>query len=191
MSNAKAIYNAYNYVGVRATLTLDSQAIIDAKHVVFPGVGAFGPAMEYLKSLKLLDSVQKRIRNKSPILGVCLGFQMLTLGSEEFDGIPGVGHFEAFCKKLPAISQAVPHVGWEDVSVNKSSKLLEGVALDFAAYFSHSYYVPLIDAMTLATSTSDYIFSAIMERENVYGIQFHPERSQRVGLKILMNFLNC
>jgi imidazole glycerol-phosphate synthase subunit HisH len=184
-TNIGSVRYALQRLGVDAALTADAATIRAADKVILPGVGAAGPGMARLRELGLAELLRSL---KQPVLGVCLGMQLLCAHSEEGDTeclslIPApVRRFA----EAPGLR--VPHMGWNLLSAKQAHPLLAGLGGDEQAYFVHSYAVPVSD-WTLATSDYGAAFSAVIARDNYYGMQFHPERSAAVGAKLLKNFL--
>lgn len=184
-TNIGSVRYALERLGVLAELSADAARIRAATHVILPGVGAARPAMQQLHKLDLIDTLRAL---QQPVLGVCLGMQLLFESSEESDTeclglLPGrVRHF--------AMSTAlrVPHMGWNRLQARAENSLLHGLHKNDYAYFVHSYAAPLGD-YTLASCDYTGEFSAIVQNNNFYGMQFHPERSSRVGALLLQNFL--
>lgn len=185
-TNIGSVRYALQRLGVDATLTSDAVAIRAADKVILPGVGAAGPGMARLRELNLVELLRSLTQ---PVLGVCLGMQLLCAHSEEGDTeclglIPApVQHFVA----TPGLR--VPHMGWNRVVAQREHPLLAGLGDDDQAYFVHSYAVPTGD-WTLASSDYGAPFSAVIARGNFHGMQFHPERSAAVGARLLKNFLD-
>jgi glutamine amidotransferase len=185
-TNIGSVRYALQRLGVDATLTSDAVAIRAANKVILPGVGAAGPGMARLRELNLVELLRSLTQ---PVLGVCLGLQLLCAHSEEGDTeclglIPApVQHFVA----TPGLR--VPHMGWNRVVAQREHPLLAGLGDDDQAYFVHSYAVPTGD-WTLASSDYGAPFSAVIARGNFHGMQFHPERSAAVGARLLKNFLD-
>ena len=181
--NSTSVENAVKRLGYRAVITDEISVLQSADKVIFPGVGEAGTAMNYLKA-KGLDEVIKSL--KQPVLGICLGMQLLCECSEERNTI-GLGIFKNKVLKFPP-KELVPHTGWNNFTSLKG-KLFEGVEVDNNCYFVHGYYAA-ISQETIAVT--DYIlpFSAALQKDNFYATQFHPEKSAETGLRILKNFLN-
>lgn len=185
-TNIGSVRYALQRLGVEAALTADADAIRSADKVIVPGVGAAGPGMARLRELGLVDVLRSLTR---PVLGVCLGMQLLCSHSEEGDTeclglIPApVKHF------LPSPALRIPHMGWNRLRARQAHPLLAGLGDDDQAYFVHSYAVPVGD-YTLMTSDHGDPFSAVIARDNFLGMQFHPERSAAVGARLLQNFLD-
>jgi glutamine amidotransferase len=155
---------------------------------VLPGVGHFA-ATERLDSTGLTPAIRAAIARGVPFLGICVGMQWLYAGSSEAPAQPGLGYFAESCARFSESKEKVPHVGWNSLEVRPNSRLLAGVELGEYVYFTHSYKAP-ITADTAATTYYIEPFASAVERGNVMGVQFHPEKSGATGLKILSNFLN-
>lgn len=184
-TNVGSVRYALQRLGAEAPLTVDAARIRRASHVILPGVGAAGPAMRRLAALNLIDTLRGL---RQPVLGVCLGLQLLFARSDESER-PCLGLIPADIGRLPeATGLRVPHMGWNRLSVMRPHALLAGLADDAHAYFVHSYAAPVGD-WTLVTSTHGVPFSAIVQKDNFFGMQFHPERSAAVGSLLLKNFL--
>jgi len=184
-SNLASLGFAFERLGVEAPVTEDPERVRAATHVILPGVGAAGDGMERLRRAGLADVVP---RLTQPVLGICLGMQVLFSASEEEDTeclgvIPGVA------RRFPRSAEhPVPHMGWNRVVLRGRSRLTDGLDDGDYAYFLHSYAVP-VGEYTRATSDYGIEFSAIVEHNNFFGAQFHPERSSRLGARLLANFL--
>ena len=184
-TNIGSLRYALQRLGVEAPLTADPAAIRAAGKVILPGVGAAGPAMARLRALGLVELLRGLTQ---PVLGVCLGMQLLCARSEEGD-VDCLGVLPACVRRLPsAPGLRVPHMGWNRLRACAAHPLLEGLADDAQAYFVHSYAVPMGD-YTLAAARHGAAFSAVVARGNFYGMQFHPERSAAAGARLLRNFL--
>ena len=184
-TNIGSVRYALQRLGVDAALTADAATIRAADKVILPGVGAAGPGMARLRELGLVELLRSL---KQPVLGVCLGMQLLCAHSEEGD-TECLGLIPVPVRRFAeAPGLRVPHMGWNLLSAKQAHPLLAGLGDDEQAYFVHSYAVPVGD-WTLATSDYGAAFSAVIARDNYYGMQFHPERSAAVGAKLLRNFL--
>ncbi|MEO8808635.1 MAG: imidazole glycerol phosphate synthase subunit HisH [Rhodanobacter sp.] len=184
-TNIGSVRYALQRLGVDAALTSDAGAIRAADKVILPGVGAAGPGMARLRELGLVDVMRSL---QQPVLGVCLGMQLLCAHSEEGD-TECLGLIPAPVRRFAeAPGLRVPHMGWNRVCAQREHPLLAGLGDDEQTYFVHSYAVPTGD-WTLASSDYGEAFSAVIARDNFYGMQFHPERSAVVGAKLLRNFL--
>lgn len=188
MGNLRSVQRAFEYVGAKAVVTAHQETIESAAAVVLPGVGAFGKAMSNLERAGLADVIRQVIAQGRPFLGICLGLQLLFEESEEMGQHRGLGVFGGKVKRFE-IGYKVPHIGWNQIHIQRASPLLEGVADGSYAYFVHSYHVAPADPEIVLTTTDYEIdYASIVGRDNVFGIQFHPEKSQAVGLRILRNF---
>lgn len=198
MGNIRSVSRALEHAGgsCRVIVTFDPQRILGADHVVFPGVGALRDCMSELHRLEL-DDVIRECAASRPFLGICLGLQALMDSSEENGGTPGLGIVAGETVRFSSISSAqsaekrkIPHMGWNKVHQVRPHALWAGVAQDSRFYFVHSYYVrPRDDGIVVATTDyGDTFVSAIM-RDNIFAVQFHPEKSQRSGLALLANFI--
>jgi imidazole glycerol-phosphate synthase subunit HisH len=184
-TNIGSVRYALQRLGADAALTADAATIRAADKVILPGVGAAGPGMARLRELGLVELLRSL---SQPVLGVCLGMQLLCAHSEEGD-TECLGLIPAPVRRFAeAPGLRVPHMGWNRLSAKRAHPLLVGLGGDEQAYFVHSYAVPVSD-WTLATSDYGAAFSAVIARDNYYGMQFHPERSATVGAKLLKNFL--
>jgi len=188
MGNLRSVHKAFEAVGAQAQVTCDVDEILKADKVVLPGVGAMGPAMQKLQELKLVDPVRKVIEEGTPFLGICLGLQLLFDKSSEGGVSKGLGILEGHVERF--IDLKVPHMGWNQVQVTPGgTELFAGFSSGENVYFCHSYYVKPKDASIAASITNygiDFV-SAIVQGQ-VWGVQFHPEKSQKAGLQILRNF---
>lgn len=189
MGNLKSVQKAFEAVGHRAAVTREPKVIADASHVVLPGVGAFGDCMRNLERYGLVEPVLKAITAGKPFLGICLGFQLLFGESEEFGTHKGLGVIPGKVLRFSPGPLKVPHMGWNAIAMQRRSPVLEGVPDGAFMYFVHSYYgVP--DDRAVACTMTDYgePFVSSVARDNVFACQFHPEKSQGEGLKIIRNF---
>lgn len=185
-TNIGSVRYALQRLGVDAPLVTDAARIRAADHVILPGVGAAGPAMQRLRELDLVE-VLRGLRQ--PVLGVCLGLQLLFRRSRE-SAEPCLGLIDAEVDRLAdSPGLRVPHMGWNTLAVQRPHALLQGLGSNDQAYFVHSYAAPL-GAWTLAACAHGSPFSAIVQKDNYYGMQFHPERSAAVGSLLLRNFLS-
>lgn len=184
-TNIGSVRSALRRLGIDAPLTTDAARIRRASHVILPGVGAAGPAMQQLERLDLVGTLRDL---RQPVLGVCLGLQLLFDRSRE-SASSCLGIIAAEVERLPAApGLRVPHMGWNRLQIERPHALLAGLDSDAHAYFVHSYAAPA-GAWTLASCTHGMRFSAIVQKDNFFGMQFHPERSAAVGSLLLKNFL--
>ncbi len=190
MGNLRSVQKGLERVGFRAEVTRDAGRIEAAAGVVLPGVGAFGACMDNLRSYGLVDTVRRVISRGTPFLGICLGMQLLFEESEEFGPVPGLGIFPGRVIRFhDHAGLQVPHMGWNQISKRQNPRHLNGIDSGAFVYFVHSYYVVPNDPDLTATTTDYGIeFTSAIARDNVFATQYHPEKSQAVGLKILKNF---
>lgn len=182
--NISSVKKALERLGATAEVTSDPQVIAAAEKLVVPGVGHFNRCLPLNRQLRLplLDAFV----SGKPFLGICVGMQWLFEGSTESPETAGAGMFPGECSRFPAAVKC-PHVGWNQIDIRKESRLLRGIANGAFVYYTHSYRAPITDE-TIATTDYGSAFSAAVERDNVFAVQFHPEKSGATGLKILENF---
>jgi glutamine amidotransferase len=201
MGNLRSVEKGFLKVGVNAKITSNSDEIMDADGVVLPGVGAFRDCMRELTNLSLVDTIVDSIKKGKPYLGICLGLQVLFSESEEFGRCRGLDILRGKVKKFQVSSfkqqgaesatLKVPHMGWNQIRIKKDNPLLRGIEDNAYFYFVHSYYVVPDDESIISTITDYGIeFTSMIWQDNIYAVQFHPEKSQRVGLWMLKNFGN-
>ncbi len=195
MGNLKSVAKAFEKVGAPARVTRDPGVIMDASHVVLPGVGAFRDCIKHLDEFNLISPILKSVKDGKPFLGICLGMQLLFDESMEFGRHQGLGLIKGSVVRFPAATDSsglelkVPHMGWNDIKMSKGSALMNGIHDGAYFYFVHSYYTAPADAsVTLTTTGYGLEFTSAIEKDNIMACQFHPEKSQRVGLKLLKNF---
>jgi len=193
MGNLGSVAKALERVGFRVNRTSKAEDLKSADAIVLPGVGAFGDAMKHLKELKLTDTLKGEIIDrKKPFLGICLGLQLLFERSYEFGEHRGLGIFEGEVLHFGDKVRKVPHMGWNEIHPKREHPILEGLHDGDFFYFVHSYYVSPKDSSIVLTETDydGFYFTSGVAYENIIAFQFHPEKSQRKGLKILENFRN-
>lgn len=193
VGNLRSVQRAFEYVGAEVIVTAHRETIESASAVVLPGVGAFGKAMSNLEQAGLTDAIRQVIDRGRPFLGICLGLQLLFEESNEMGQYRGLSVFGGKVKRFEVDGRRhgykVPQIGWNQIHIQRASPLLEGVADGSYAYFVHSYHVaPADPEIVLATTDYEIDYASIVGQDNVFGIQFHPEKSQAVGLRILGNF---
>lgn len=189
--NIKSVEKALHYLGEEAVITRDRDTILGADRVILPGVGAFGDAMEKLRTYELDKVIQEVVAQNTPFLGICLGLQLLFESSEESEGVEGLGILKGKVVRLPEESDLkIPHIGWNSLKYPNPGRLFTGIAEDSYVYFVHSYYLQAKDP-SVVTATTEYgtLIHASVEQGNVFACQFHPEKSSEVGMQILKNFL--
>lgn len=189
--NLKSVEKALIYLGENPVVTSDKEILLKADKVILPGVGAFGEAMEKLKERDLVDTIKEIVAKGTPLLGVCLGMQLLFDESEETPGVKGLSLLKGKISLFPSNGvDKIPHMGWNSLEFPKETKLFRNIKENSYVYFVHSYYLAAEDKDVVA-ATTEYIthVHAAVEKDNVYGCQFHPEKSGDVGLDILKNFV--
>ncbi|MBI4398773.1 MAG: imidazole glycerol phosphate synthase subunit HisH [Candidatus Omnitrophica bacterium] len=196
MGNLRSVSKALEKFGAEVTVTQDAQILGQADKIILPGVGAFGDALCELRKRNLIKPIRENISKGKPFLGICLGLQLLFTSSEENPGVPGLNIFRGTVVKFPSGSGEhtlkVPHMGWNLVSLREKNPggLLQGIKNDSYFYFVHSYFaLPENPELIMGSSEYGTMFPAIIGKENVWATQFHPEKSQEEGLKILANFV--
>lgn len=191
MGNLRSVQKALERVGQAAEITRDPERVATAPAVVLPGVGAFGACMENLTGYGLAEPVRAAIDAGRPFLGICLGMQLLFEESEEFGPVRGLGVLPGRVVRFPeSPERKVPHMGWNTLHVERRVPALADVAEGAYVYFVHSYYpVPADPALVATTTPYGEPFASSVARDNVFACQFHPEKSQRVGLRLLENFV--
>ena len=189
--NIKSVENAVRYLGHEAVLTRDPAVILSADHVILPGVGAFGDAMTRLCRYGLDDVLRKVAASGVPFLGICLGLQLLFESSEESPGAEGLGILKGHILRIPdGEGRKVPQIGWNDLTYPNPGRLFAGLPEGSYVYFVHSYYLRAEDPSIVTACTQYGVrIDASVESGNVFACQFHPEKSEAVGMKILQNFL--
>ena len=185
--NLRSVENTLAEIGAGYEVVRDSQGLRRAGKIVLPGVGHFGQMMRALDQMNVREALVERIGAGVPFLGICLGLQALFTESEEAPGERGLGLFEGVVRRFPE-SARVPHMGWNDLEARRPSRLLAGLGERPFVYFAHSYYVPET-AAAAAVCTYAVPYTAALESGNVFGVQFHPEKSGPLGLRIVRNFV--
>ena len=185
--NLTSVIKALRHLGVEVTVTGGPEPLESAERIILPGVGHFA-ATRRLDETGLTPAIRAAIARGAPFLGICVGMQWLYIGSTEAPDQPGLGHLPEIIERFPDSTEKVPHVGWNQIKVSPKSRLLAGVQSGEFVYFTHSWRAPVMQATVAVT---DYIqpFASAVEDKNVFGVQFHPEKSGETGLRILKNFL--
>lgn len=189
MGNLHSAAKALEKVGAQVTVTRDPELVRQADKVILPGVGAFGDCMKNLNERGLAPVIHEVIAAGKPFLGICVGLQMLFEGSEEDPGVAGLGIFKGMVRKIAAPGLKIPHMGWNNLEYRTSSSLFQGLPPAAYVYFVHSFHAVPTDESCI-TAVTDYggQVTAAVGRGLVQAVQFHPEKSSAVGLKILANF---
>ena len=190
MGNLRSVQKAFEKLGIAAEIVTLPEQIASAEKLVLPGVGAFRDAIHELQRLELVEPIREHIRRDKPFLGICLGLQLLFDISFEDGEWKGLGVLAGDVVRFPAIPDLkVPHMGWNSLVRKKECPLFNGIPAEASVYFVHSYYVrPQDPAVVAATTEYGIPFTSMVQRGNLFATQFHPEKSQKVGLKLLENF---
>jgi imidazole glycerol phosphate synthase glutamine amidotransferase subunit len=186
--NLRSVENTLAEVGAPYTLVRDAAGLRAASKIILPGVGHFGQIMRALDEMEVRAALAERITAKVPFLGICLGLHALFDGSEEAPEVHGLGLVPGMVRRFPETAR-VPHMGWNNLDACKPSRLLAGLKPSSYVYFAHSYYAPVTPA-TAATCNYIFPYTALLEDGNMFGVQFHPEKSGPLGLAIVKNFVD-
>jgi glutamine amidotransferase len=189
MGNLRSVEKGFLKAGVDARITNSPDVVDRADGVVLPGVGAFRDCMRELTDLKLTTAIVAGIRQGKPYLGICLGLQVLFSESEEFGTCRGIDIFRGKVLRFPKGDLKVPHMGWNVLKIQRDTPLLSGIPEGSYFYFVHSFYVSP-DERDIVSATTDYglDFTSMVWKDNIFAVQFHPEKSQALGLRVLRNF---
>ncbi len=187
MGNLRSVEKAFEFLGYEARITESPEETTAASHLVLPGDAAFGDAMSNLRNRGWVDRIESHVDEGKPFLGICVGLQLMFDESEERGTHNGLGLLPGRVIRFSA-TERVPQIGWNQIAIKQKSALFEGVPEGSFFYFVHSYYVDAAGKDCLATTDYGVEFTSIAGREKVFGVQFHPEKSQQVGLRLLRNF---
>ena len=187
--NLLSVKNALDFLGAKSIITKNKDEILSSDHIILPGVGSFGDAMECINNSGLTDTIRKAADGSRPFLGICLGLHLLFERSEESPGINGLGIFKGSVVKIPDCGLKIPHMGWNNIELAKESRILPD-SNEFM-YFVHSYYIEPLDSDIISSHTVYGEKLAVsIEDGNVFAVQFHPEKSGEAGLSILKKFIS-
>ena len=194
MGNLRSVQKAFEKIGCNAIITNNHEVIKNSSKIVLPGVGAFKDGMKHLEELGLIDILNEEIiKNKKPFLGICLGMQLTAKKSYENGETDGLGWIDAEVIKFDFIVSdkklKIPHVGWNNVNYQNDNILFKDIPNSSDFYFVHSYYFKTAEKYIAGTTDYGFEFTSSVQKDNIFGVQFHPEKSQEVGLKILENFV--
>jgi len=191
VGNLRSVEKALTAVGGEIQITADPRDIAKAEKIVLPGVGAFADAMKGMREKGLIEPVLKAVREGTPLLGICVGMQMLFESSEEHGRHPGLGLLPGNVVRFRDPDLTVPQTGWNQIHPVRPDPLLENLEQNSYAYFNHTYYCAPDRAEDILASTQYGVsYASVVQHDNLYGVQFHPEKSQRVGLAVLNNFVH-
>ncbi len=189
--NLHSVKNALDFLGAESKITGSASEILSADKVILPGVGAFGSAMNALTASGLKEVIFEVADKGTPLLGICLGLQLMFEKSEEAPDVKGLGLFKGTIVKIPDRGLKIPHMGWNDIEVIKDSRILHNIGENPFVYFVHSYYLNASDESVVSAYTNyGERLGIAVEKDNVFATQFHPEKSGETGMKILKNFIN-
>lgn len=189
--NIKSVEKALLAIGEEAIITRDPQILLEADHVILPGVGSFGDAMDKLCHYGLVEIIKQIVQKGTPFLGICLGLQLLFEESEESKGVKGLSLLKGKILRIPdGPGLKIPHIGWNSLKFPHKGRLFLGLPEESYVYFVHSYYLKASEE-EIVTAITEYgtLIHASVEKDNIFGCQFHPEKSSEVGLTILKNFI--
>ena len=189
--NVKSVYNILEYLGYKTNITNDQKIINEASHLILPGVGSYGACIKKIKSKIGFDLIKNQVLDKKkPFLGICVGMQVLASKGFEYGENKGLNLISGRVNKIDTSELPIPHVGWNEINIKKNNILLDNIPDKSDFYFVHSYKFDLnLDENIIATTNYEKEFSCIVNKNNIYGVQFHPEKSQTFGIRLLNNFV--
>ncbi|WP_251859613.1 imidazole glycerol phosphate synthase subunit HisH [Clostridium sp. Marseille-Q2269] len=188
MGNLKSVENALNFLGIKSVITSKKEVILNSDGVILPGVGAFPDAINNIRENGIDKILKEVVKKDKPLLGICLGMQLLFQESKEIKNCEGLGFFKGKIEKIKG-DLKIPHMGWNNLSFYKQSPILKNIKENSFVYYVHSYYAKIEEEEILnAYSQYGMEIPGIVSKKNIYGIQFHPEKSGDIGLRILSNF---
>lgn len=187
--NLRSVEKALLFLGEQVKVTSDANEVLRADKIILPGVGAFGDAMQKLNEKRLSDTIREALDKGIPLLGICLGLQLLFEGSDETPGVSGLSLLKGRILKIPdGNGFKVPHVGWNSLEIGKDAALFRGIPNGSYMYFVHSYYLQTEEDIVAATTDYGVEIHASIQKKNLFACQFHPEKSGEAGLRLLQNF---
>jgi len=190
IGNLRSVNKALEYVGAVVVQTADPEEILKADKVILPGVGAFKDGMKGLQARGLISTIDEIVKRQTPLLGICLGMQLFLSRSSEMGETPGLGYVAGEVREFSMDHLKIPQTGWNQLQMTSPSPLLRGVDDGTFVYFNHSYYCdPSAPSVSIAKTDYGISFASAIQEESIYGVQFHPEKSQDAGLMILRNFV--
>ena len=190
--NLHSVKNALDFIGAESIITNDRETILSADHVILPGVGSFGDAMDTMTKRGIKDTIIEYTKSGKPFLGICLGLQLLFPESEETPGVKGLDIFKGTITKIPNQNRTlkIPHMGWNNISIKQKDGIFKDIEGEPYVYFVHSFYLKAQDKDIVAATTQYGVeIDAAVQKGNIIATQFHPEKSGEVGLKMLKNFV--
>lgn len=190
MGNLKSVYNALNHLGTNVFISSSINELRKADKIILPGVGAFKDAITQIKNNKLNEFIGETVKENKPLLGICLGMQLLFETSYEFGEWRGLCLLKGEIEPFKQSNLKIPHMGWNTLDIAKDSKLLHNIPDKSYVYFVHSYHLNTKDDIVIATTNYGDDIQIAVQKNNIYGLQFHPEKSGDIGLEILKNFIN-
>lgn len=190
VGNCGSIASILTKLNISSIITSNPNELLKAEKIILPGVGAFDTVMSTIERFGLREVlIQQAVEEKKPLLGICVGMQVLTEGSEE-GKLPGLGIIPGYCKKFKTTHVKVPHMGWNQLHITNPCVLFNDLSDDARFYFVHSYYVvPKLEAHITSTTTYDISFASAIQTQTIFGVQFHPEKSHRYGAALIKNFV--
>lgn len=189
--NVRSVSNSLSHMGVEWSISNQTRDIETSTHLILPGVGAFGSAMRKIREQLPIGLIEKKVsQDRLPLLGICVGMQVLADVGHEFGSHSGLGWIPGEVDKINSKGKLLPHIGWNEIDHQTQCPLLDGIDTKTDFYFVHSFAFRLLD-MTLVKATVEYgtHFTAVVQKDNLFGVQFHPEKSQLAGMKVFENFL--
>ncbi len=188
--NVKSVFNLLKFIGSNVIISNDSTSIKKATHLILPGVGSYGTSMEKVKQKLPISVLENEVLiNKKPFLGICVGMQLLVKKGYEYGEHSGLGWLPGTVEKINVKSHPLPHIGWNNAIIKRESKLFTGLENINDFYFVHSFAVKTKERFILTATEYEIEFCSSIQKDNIYGVQFHPEKSQRAGIKLIQNFL--